>query len=247
MALRLDFLSTAMTDVGIRAAGPGGKDPGKAPLRGPDDEATRRNNKRFLTIRPPRWGFFKGVAIGTVAAIPAFAVTSWLLARVGLGTPVPLARALRFTAIFGGAAAVLSAGGVGRLCAQASVDRGGGRLRAMWIGARTYALAGAGVILIVMIPHGGMPAEHWRWGLIAAAGAVTGSLVGMLLGAGCGGPAPMSLGDVFALARRPADALLGLLDSPPRRTEGPLPPDATPPPPRASARAPRSGSDDPAA
>jgi hypothetical protein len=114
---------------------------------------------------------------------------------------------------------VLSAGGVGRLCAQASVDRGGGRLRAMWIGARTYALAGAGVILIVMIPHGGMPAEHWRWGLIAAAGAVTGSLVGMLLGAGCGGPAPMSLGDVFALARAPSRRLArpARLTAPPHR------------------------------
>ena len=185
----------------------------KDPRATPAPAARPGNDKRFLRVRPPRWGFLKGAAIGTVAGIPGFALLAWLLAHAGFGDEVPLPRVLRFTAIFAGAATVLTAGGVGRLCAQASVDRGGGRLRAMWIGARTYGLAGAGLVLIAMIPHGGMPLEHWRWGVIAVAGGFGGALLGMLLGLGCGGPAPLSLADVLSLARRPANALRELLDT----------------------------------
>jgi hypothetical protein len=159
--------------------------------------------------RPPRFGFWKGAAVGAVVVLPIIAATVWVLAHLGLGDDgVPWIVDLRFTAIFAGAATVLTSGGVGRLAAQASVEQSGGIKRAVWIAARTMAVAGAGLVILAAIPHGHLPHRPWKWLWLAFAGAIAGAGSGAVIGLFCGGPAPMSLSDVVAVARWPADALL---------------------------------------
>jgi hypothetical protein len=140
--------------------------------------------------------------------VPLVAAAVWVLARLGIGDPdVPWIVDLRFTAIFAGTAAVLTAGGIGRLAAQASVEGTGGLRRATWVAARTQAVAGAGLAILAAIPHGHLPHARGAWVAMAAAGAATGAIGGVVIGLFCGGPAPLSLSDVVAVARWPADAL----------------------------------------
>jgi hypothetical protein len=143
-----------------------------------------------------------------VVIVPSVAATVWVLARLGIGDrEVPWIVDLRFTAIFAGVATVLTAGGIGRLAAQASVEGTGGLKRAMWVAARTQAVAGAGLAILAAIPHGHLPHTHAGWVAMALAGAVFGAAGGVVIGLFCGGPAPLSLSDVVAVARWPADAL----------------------------------------
>ncbi|MDX2088941.1 MAG: hypothetical protein SFX73_13875 [Kofleriaceae bacterium] len=133
----------------------------------------------------------------------------WLLAACGFGAQdVPFMQIMRLTAAFAGVAALLTAGGIGRLAAHAAVH---GRGRAMWVAARAHAAASAGLVIIAAIPHGGLPETSWAWLPLPAAGLVTGALCGCLIGAVCGGAAPVNLADVWSLARRPTDAIGQLL------------------------------------
>ncbi|HVK88651.1 MAG TPA: hypothetical protein VM513_31245, partial [Kofleriaceae bacterium] len=180
---------------------------------------------------PARWGFSKGLLTGAAIEIPALAATVWLLAQAGFGDPdVSFMHVIRLTAAFAGIAALLTAGGIGRLAAHAAVH---GRRRAMWVAARAHAAASAGLLIIAAIPHGVMPQalarfRHeivdpfetvapdvapsiWAWLLVPGAGLVVGALCGALIGAVCGGAAPVGLSDVWSLARRPTDALGQLL------------------------------------
>src|SRR6188474_3125754 len=85
---------------------------------------------------PPRWGFFKGLLTGMVIEVPALTIGVWLLARMGVGnSDAEIMSILRLTAVFAGVAAVLTAAGIGRLAAYASVDKPGGRRHAMYIAA----------------------------------------------------------------------------------------------------------------
>ncbi len=163
---------------------------------------------------PPRWGFFKGLLSGLVIEVPALAAGVWILARLGVGDPaVPFMRIMRLTTVFAGVAALLTAGGVGRLTAYASIEKGGGRRRAMVVGARAHAAAGAGLVLIAVIPHGNLPDRGLLWLLIPIVGAAIGAVCGAAIGAVCGGAAPVRIGDVMALAiRKPSEALRSLLD-----------------------------------
>jgi hypothetical protein len=117
---------------------------------------------------------------------------------------------MRLTAVFAGVAALLTAGGIGRLAAYASVD--GGRRRAMWVAGRAHAVAGAGLVLIAAIPHGQLPARSVDWLAFPAGGLVAGALCGVLIGVVCGGTAPVELADVWSLARKPSEALRSWLD-----------------------------------
>ena len=148
---------------------------------------------------------------GIVIEVPAVSATVWALAQLGFGNAeVPLMRILRLTTAFAGVAALLTAGGIGRLAAYASVD--GGRRRAMWVAGRAHAVAGAGLVLIAAIPHGQMPAHSLAWLAFPAGGLVAGGLCGVLIGIVCGGTAPVELADVWSLARRPSEALRSWLD-----------------------------------
>ncbi|MCE9578398.1 MAG: hypothetical protein K8W52_35050 [Deltaproteobacteria bacterium] len=159
--------------------------------------------------RPPAFAFWKGAAVGMVVVLPATAGAVWFIGRLGIGNPnAGFIHVLRLTVVFAGLATVLTAGGVGRLAAQASVEKGGGLARAVRIGARTQAVAGAGLLILAAIPEGDLPHSPWAWAALGAAGAVVGAATGALIGALCGGPAPVTLSDVVAIARWPTDAIV---------------------------------------
>jgi hypothetical protein len=170
-----------------------------------------RQTGELAPQKPPRWGFTKGFLVGLVIEVPVLAAAVWVLAELGIGDPsVGYMRLLRFTTVFAGIAAVLTAAGIGRLAAHASVQPNSGRRRATFVAARAHAAAGAGLILIAAIPHGHLPHAHWHWLFIMAAGAVSGAACGAAIGVVCGG-ASNALGGVVALARRPTKMLQAIL------------------------------------
>jgi hypothetical protein len=153
--------------------------------------------------------------VGAVIEVPAIAFAVWVLAQMGYGDPdVEYMHVMRLTAVFAGAAAVLTAGGIGRLAAYASIEKRGGRLRAALVAARAHAAAGAGLVLIAAIPHGHLPGHRsLDWVSFPMAGLAIGTVCGAVIGAICGGAAPVGIGDVMALARKPTEALRQLLDA----------------------------------
>ncbi len=169
---------------------------------------------RLTPAFPPRWAFFKGLLTGFVIEIPALAAGVWLLARLGVGDrDVAFMKILRLTTLFAGIAAVLTAGGIGRLAAHASIEKPGGRRRAMLVAARAHAAASAGLIMIAAIPHGHLPVHKLGWLALPAMGAIVGIVCGVILGAVCGAATPVRIGDVLGAAiKRPSEALRQLLD-----------------------------------
>jgi len=162
-------------------------------------------------LQKPRWGFWKGLVAGVAIEVPALTASVWGLGQIGIGNPdVPVMRILRLTTVFAGVAAVFTAGGIGRLAAYASID--GGRRRATLVAARAHAAASAGLVLIAAIPHGQLPGRSLLWLAFPAAGMVVGAACGAVIGLVCGGTAPVELGDVWSLARRPSEALRSWLD-----------------------------------
>jgi hypothetical protein len=158
--------------------------------------------------KPPPYGFWKGASVGAVVVLPAVAGAVWLMGRLGIGNPTAgYIHMLRLTVVFAGLATVLTAGGIGRLTAQASVEGAGGLPRAVWIGARTQAVGGAGLVVLAAIPEGDLPHAPWAWVALGGAGLLVGAGAGALIGLLCGGPAPVTLSDVVAIARWPTDAL----------------------------------------
>ncbi len=121
-------------------------------------------------------------------------------------------RLVRLTAVFAGIAAVLTAAGIGRVAAFASVDAIGGRRHAAWVAARTHAVASIALLIIAAIPEGHLPAHHARWFWMVPIGALVGAACGLAIGVVCGGAAPINILDVLALARTPTAKLRHLLD-----------------------------------
>ncbi|HEY1546903.1 MAG TPA: hypothetical protein VGG28_03750 [Kofleriaceae bacterium] len=123
---------------------------------------------------------------------------------------------IRLTTIFAGIAAVLTAAGIGRIAAQASVEQVGehlgGRRHAVWIAARTHAVASIGLVVIAAIPQGHVPQHHAGWLVMIPIGALVGAVCGSAIGVVCGGSAPINILDVLALARTPTAKLRTLLD-----------------------------------
>lgn len=162
-------------------------------------------------MRRPRWGFLKGLLTGAVIEVPVLAATVWLLALIGIGNAdAPVMRVIRLTTVFAGVAAVFTAGGIGRLSSYAALD--GGRRRAMVVAARAHAVASMGLVLIAAIPNGQLPGHLLAWLAFPAGGLVSGAACGVVIGLVCGGTAPVELSDVWSLARKPSEALLGWLD-----------------------------------
>lgn len=158
----------------------------------PAERISSRPPKRKL----PRNGFWKGAAAGFLVVIPASALTVWALARVGLlDQRAGVIACLRMALLFSGLAAVLTGGGVGRLAAQASIERpsswlGSGRPRAILTAAAAMAPAGAALTIIAAMPHGGLPMTPLGWVLLALGGAVSGAASGVAIGAACSGEMP---------------------------------------------------------
>jgi hypothetical protein len=171
-------------------------------------------NTRVKRSFPPRWAFFKGLFVGAVIEVPLLAAGVWVLARLGIGNAeVPIMRVVRMTALFAGTAALLTAAGVGRLAAYASIDEIGGRRHAIFVAARAHAAASAGLLVIAAIPHGQLPDRGLGWLALVAGGAMVGAVCGVIVGAVCGGGGTVKIGDVMTAAiRRPGEALRQLLD-----------------------------------
>ncbi|HEY0250433.1 MAG TPA: hypothetical protein VGC41_02860, partial [Kofleriaceae bacterium] len=143
--------------------------------------------------------------------VPALALGVWLLARLGLtDRHADFMRILRLTAVFAGIAAVLTAAGIGRRAAWASVDPIGGRRHAIAVAARTHAAASAALLIIAVIPNGHLPDHARAWIAMPLVGALVGAACGVVIGAVCGGTAPLHMHDVVALARTPGHALAQL-------------------------------------
>ncbi len=171
---------------------------------------TPRSSRQIPVVRP-RFAFFKGFLTGAAIEVPLLAITVWLLARSGIGDPdVGLMRIMRLTTVFAGIAALATAGGIGRLAAAVSAEHG--RRRAVFVAARTHAVAGMGLVLIAAIPHGHLPTSPAGWIWLAAAGLIPGAICGAMIGFVCGGAAPVGLAEVWSLAQRPSEALRQLLD-----------------------------------
>jgi hypothetical protein len=170
-----------------------------------------KRSPREIPVAKPRWAFFKGFLMGAAIEVPLLATTVWLLARLGIGDPdVSFMRFMRLTTVFCGIAALFTAGGIGRLAAQGTVD--GGRKRAVFVAMRAHAAAGVGLLIIAAVPHGHLPVTPWEWVLLASAGLVPGAVCGVIIGFVCGGVTPVGLADVWSLAQRPSEALRQLLD-----------------------------------
>ena len=177
------------------------------------DPGVPASSARLPAAFPPRWGFSKGFLTGAVIEVPAFAAGIWLLAHLGVGDPGPgFMRFLRLTAVFAGVASVLTAAGIGRLAAHASIDRIGGRRHAIVVAARAHAVAGAGIIIIAAIPQGHLPLHPAVWIAFPLIGACVGACCGAVIGIVCGGAAPVGIAEVMAIARTPGAALRQLLD-----------------------------------
>jgi hypothetical protein len=159
----------------------------------------------------------KGLCVGAVVEVPALAAGVWLFASAPGASFMTV---IRLTTIFAGIAAVLTAAGIGRIAAQASIEQVGqgdetslgGRRHAVWIAARTHAVASIGLIVIAAIPQGHVPQHHAGWLVMIPIGALVGAVCGAAIGVVCGGAAPINILDVLALARTPTAKLRTLLD-----------------------------------
>jgi hypothetical protein len=148
---------------------------------------------------------------GAAIEVPVLSMTVWILAQLGAGNAdAPIMRVIRLTTVFAGVAAVFTAGGIGRLSAYAALE--GGRRRATYVAARAHAVASVVLVMIAAIPQGQLPEHPVSWLAFAAGGVVSGAASGALIGLVCGGTAPVELADVWSLARKPSEALLGWLD-----------------------------------
>ncbi|MBZ0236602.1 MAG: hypothetical protein K8M05_30020 [Deltaproteobacteria bacterium] len=154
--------------------------------RAPDRRSGRPDRRK---ARIPRHAFWKGAATGILVGIPAVAFGVWLSARVGITDhDAGLIECLRMAVLFAGVATVLTAGGVGRLAAEASSE--GGRPRAVMVAARAMAPAGAALVIIAAIPHGELPMTPGGWVALAVVGAIVGAGSGAVIGSACAGELP---------------------------------------------------------
>lgn len=160
----------------------------------------------------PRWAFFKGLFVGAVVEVPAFAGALWWLGQQKLLAASEFMHLLRLTATFAGVAAVLTAGGVGRVAANASIRGRGGRLRSIYVAAATHAVAGIGLAVIAAVAGELFTPAYASWIWTGVAGVGAGAVCGALVGVNCGGPSPIRATDLLALAKKPTDALFQILD-----------------------------------
>ena len=148
---------------------------------------------------------------GAAIEIPLIASAVWISARLGVGNAhVGFMPIMRLAVVFTGLAALLTAGGIGRLAAYVTVEKG--RRHAVIVATRTHAVAGAGLALIAAIPHGEIDFTKWTWLLLPGCGAVAGAICGAIIGSLCTGTTAVGLADVWNVAAlKPTEALRNLL------------------------------------
>lgn len=165
-----------------------------------------------IPLISPRWAFFKGLIVGAIVEVPAFTGALWWLGQQKLLPASEFMHLLRLTATFAGVAAILTAGGVGRVAANASIRGRGGRLRSTYVAAATHAVAGIGLAVIAAVAGELFTPAQTSWIWTSVAGVFAGAVCGALVGVTCGGPSPIRATDLYALAKKPTDALFQILD-----------------------------------
>lgn len=174
----------------------------------PPTSSTR--STREIYAQKPRWAFWKGLLTGAAIEIPLIAATVWAVARFGIGDPdAGFMTVVRLTAVFAGLAALLTAGGIGRLAAHATVESG--RRHAILVAVRAHAVASAGLVLIAAIPHGNIDFGEPSWLGLPLGGMVAGAICGAIIGSICTGATSVGLADVWSLTLKPSEALRSLL------------------------------------
>jgi hypothetical protein len=174
------------------------------------DPPASARTAREIPGQKPRWAFFKGLLTGAAIEIPLIAATVWVVARLGVGDPtVGFMPVMRLAAVFAGVAALLTAGGIGRLAAYTTVEKG--RRHAVVVAMRTHAIATAGLVVIAAIPHGGIEFKDLSWLLLPAVGLLAGAFCGAVIGTVCTGTTSVGLADVWSVTMKPTEALRSLL------------------------------------
>src|SRR3569832_457482 len=101
-----------------------------------------------LPTAPPPWGFFKGLLAGSVIEVPALATGVWVLGKVHATSPEgDFMRILRLTAMIADITAMLTAAGIGRRAAWASVDAVGNQHQTNNNTTRTHTTTKAALIV----------------------------------------------------------------------------------------------------
>jgi hypothetical protein len=170
----------------------------KAAARTPAKARPKRARSRYEERMPPRGAFLKGALLGCVIGIPLFAALTYGLTLLGMrAVPYSFEHVFFIVAALGGLPLILSAGGVGRLAARASIaPRRRPMLGGVVAAARALAVAGLGVVLIALTAVGGFPLSEREWALAAGAGVLGGLALGSLVGAwAASGGSAASLGD----------------------------------------------------
>ena len=174
------------------------------------DPPASARTAREIPAQKPRWAFFKGLLTGAAIEIPLIAATVWLVARLGIGDPtVGFMPVMRLAAVFTGVAALLTAGGIGRLAAYTSVEKG--RRHAITVATRTHAIATAGLVVIAAIPHGAIDFRDFSWVVLPAVGLLAGAFCGAVIGTVCTGTTSVGLADVWSVTMKPTEVLRSLL------------------------------------
>jgi len=123
--------------------------------------------------------------LGVVLGLPATAAAAYVLSRCGVGGDAlaPFARVIAFAAVFAGLPALLSAGGIGRVAARASASQPERPIRAAILAAVfPFAVVGAGLVILTLVPLGRLPPTPADWALSAGTGMLAGALCGAILG-----------------------------------------------------------------
>lgn len=127
--------------------------------------------------------------MGFLVVIPLISLAIFAASRAGIGEHhLGAIAVLRLVMLFAGLPALATAGGVGRLAAEASLE--GGRRRAMWVAGRAMAVGGVGLVIIGAIPCEVTPLEWPGWVVLAVIGLGVGAAAGTVIGLACGGPVP---------------------------------------------------------
>lgn len=127
----------------------------------------------------PRSTFWLGGFVGAAAALPLLVFS---LSRVSLFDPAPIWDLLLEGAVFGGLPALLTAGGIARLVAHRTAERGTGFGAGIARGALGMALVGAALAVILAVAQPGSPEDPQGWALVAAAGLPAGIAAGIAVG-----------------------------------------------------------------
>jgi hypothetical protein len=133
--------------------------------------------------RVHRLTFWVGAGLALVVAIPLTCVAFLLLAHFDVVAAQPGLRVARFALVFASLPALLAGGGAARLAAHRALEVPGYRVVRTAFASATPAMTivGAGLVVLLGVPLGGMPEEPWRWSIIAGAGAISGIPAGLAI------------------------------------------------------------------